>query len=113
MAVYDDLDFFILRKIYFSKPHITTWDIAKEFFKDIDLRTKEGLRELDSKHNMIKYRLRRMQKLGLIFISKNSNGKNEYVLIKDNVIFSKHKFPDGYKDAILIKENGKWMVFQL
>jgi len=111
--IFDELDFFILKKIYFSKPHITTWQITKEAFKDIDLKTKKGKRKLKDKHNFIKYRLKKMVESGLIFISENKKGKKEYILIKDNVKFSKHKFPEGYRKAIMIRENGKWMIFEL
>ena len=106
MATYDDLDFFILKEIFFSKPSITTWEITIKYFgKNRDLNF------IMKKHILIKSRLKRMAKEGLIIISKNK-GKNEYNLIKDKIKFCKHKFPNGYKKAILIKNN-KWMAFEL
>jgi len=109
----DSLDFFIINSIYFSKKDTTTWKIAKNYFKDLNLKTKEGLRELDKKHHLVKNRLKKMEKWGIIIISKNSDGKNEYNLIQENVKICKHKFPDGYYNSILLKINGEWCGFQI
>ena len=103
--IFDDLDFFILGKIY--DEDITTWEIAKEYFKNTDSV------KLNYKHQLIKRRLEKMEKIGLIFIEGNRNKRKKYLLVEDNILFGKHKFPNGYRDAILIKESGKWMVFQI
>lgn len=112
MATYDELDFFILEKIYFAKPEITTWGMAKQYFPT-NTKTKKGIRKLEGKHILIKQRLKKMEGVGLVKIKKDKKGKNEYFLLVDNVIFSKHKFPNGYKKAVLIKDNSKWICFQL
>ena len=52
--IYDNLDFFILEKIFFSKPSITTWEIAKTYFNKVNPNTT---RELNKKHVLIKQRL--------------------------------------------------------
>ena len=53
-----------------------------------------------------------MEQSNLIFINHNKK-RNEYILIKENIRFCKHKFPCGYRKSILIKEDSKWMCFQL
>lgn len=108
--IYDDLDFFILKKIYYSE-ETTTWDITKDYF-NLSPNGKEETRKVKDKHNVIRYRLQKMSDSGLIFIEKTEDNKNEYNLIEDNVIFGKHKFPDGYSDSVMIRENGKWAVFE-
>jgi len=106
MATYDELDFFILKEIFFAKPSTTTWEITKKYFG-----TNHSLDFIIKKHILVKSRLKRMAKEGLIIISKNGR-RNEYNLIKDKIRFCRHKFPNGYKKAILIK-NDKWMAFEL
>lgn len=108
--IYDDLDFFVLKKLYYSSP-ITTSELAKEFWS-LNRGDKYKNREIDTKVNLIKYRLRKMDNSGLIIIDKNDSGENEYNLIEENVIFRKHKFPDGYFPAILLRDCGKWCIFQ-
>ena len=112
MVVFDDLDFFIIKKIYnafVDKKEITTWDLAKMYKWDI---VPENLgRFLTNKNNLIALRLKRMAGGGFVVVEKNGDGKNVYTLVKDKVIMCKHRFPNGYHDAILVNCNG-WCVFQ-
>lgn len=110
--IYDDLDFFLIQSIYKAKKEISVWDITKKCFNNLNLKTREGKRELTHKYILVQYRLKKMKEAGFLFMGEK-NGKNEYILIKELVKIGKHKFPNGYKNAILIKEDGKWMVFQL
>lgn len=48
---------------------------------------------------------------GLFFI--NGDKKRTYILILDNVVFKKFSFPDGIKDGIALKLEGKWEIYQL
>lgn len=113
MVVFDDLDFFIIKSIYSafdSGKEITTYKIAKEY--DWGDENPKDDRFFNSKTNLVSYRLKKMKEEGFVDIEKNGDGKNVYNLIKENVILSKHKFPDGYKDAILVDCNG-WCVFEV
>ena len=104
--IYDELDFFIIRNIYENKKGISTWDLAKKYF-NISIKSKEDGRMVNKKNILIKYRLKRMSDEGFVLIN------DEIILIKERVKFQKHKFPDGYHQAILIKEEDRWCIFQL
>lgn len=111
--IIDKLDIFIIKSIYKSKKETTTWKITKNYFNDVDCSIKSGMRIIDKKHHLIKNRLKKMETWGIIKITKNSHNKNVYNLITDNCKISKHKFPDGYKKAMILKINCLWNIFQL
>jgi len=90
----DDLDFFIVYEI--SKGNDSTWEIAKKYFK---LENSDS-HLITSKNNLIKKRLKKMSRGGLVIISKEKDGwRNEYQLIKEHFKIGKHKFLDGYFDS--------------
>lgn len=114
--IYDDLSFFILRNIL-EKKETTTWDMAKKYFADEisgKRNSKQKERFLIKKTNLIKSRLNKMSKEGIVLVSKNS-WKNQYVLLVENVKFLKrHKFFDRYSKAIMIKEkDGNCCIFEI
>jgi hypothetical protein len=111
----DKLDLFIIKKIYLNKHEITTWQIAKEYIKKNSLLFKERKSNPCNMQNVIKARLQKMSKVGLVIISKKQDdplSRLEYNLIADNVMIGKHKFPDGTYDTLLLKINGMWGAYQ-
>lgn len=107
--IFDSTDFKILEEFYNIKRNEkkTTWDITKRIFPEC----KNDF-EKTSKHNLIKLRIKGKLK-DLFFFKKNGSGKWEYILIKDNVKFCKHKFPCGYKNCIMLFSEDKWNIFQV
>ena len=102
----DDLDIFIIQEI--SNGNESTWNIAKKYFTEGKITN----RFLDAKSNLIKLRLKKMEKWGLVHIKKD-NWANEYQLIKEYFKLGRHKFQDGYFDSIQLKISGSWVVFQI
>ncbi len=109
--IFDELDFFILNQIW-SKRNTTTWKIAKNSLGVGDNYPRERKVELNSLHEKIKNRLKKMSEVGLVSISKDSNNKNIYDLNTKNIKIGRHKFPDKYSNAICLRVNAKWEVFQ-
>lgn len=104
--ILNDLDLKILKEFNKlsedSEKNPTTWDIMMKVYKKKD----------NLLHTNIKNRIHRMNE-DLFFIEKNKKGNYEYTLIRDNVLFSKRKFPSGNKECVMIRSEGKWMIFQL
>ncbi len=120
--IYHEIDLFILKEIYNSylkKQNAYTGIIARKWnWGDKPKKFITNQKEEDywrKKYDFIGKRLKVMEKEGLIFIFKNDSGKNEYTLIKDNVILKKTKFPDKkYGKSIWIKEKDRrWQSFQI
>lgn len=114
----DDECLFLLEKIYLNALNgkvVTTWEIAKEKF----LEEKKNNRNLDEKSFMLRKnifyreRLDSLAKLGLIEVTKDEK-KSFYKILGDKIIYqNRHRFADGYKKAIQIKLNGKWIACQI
>lgn len=85
----------------------TTWEIMLRIFPNIK---KEYNKKVA--HQRIKDRMKRMDKK-LFLVKKNKEGFLEYIMIKDNVIFCKHKFPSGIKPCVMVKDEDGWMILQL
>src|SRR3989338_3829218 len=105
--IFDDFDFSILKE--FAKlrenQETSTWTITKKIF--LNARGYEQ----KTRHIFIK---RRIQRLNPLIISiKNGENKLSYILVKDNVRLGKHKFPNGYKNALMIFIDGKWCAYQI
>jgi hypothetical protein len=67
-------------------------------------------------NNAIIHRLKRLEKLGLLIITKNPETKRlEYNLINDYIRLNEKSnlFPDGCKNCILIKVKNSWTAYQL
>ena len=113
----DNLDFFIIEKIYMNRS-ITTWDIAKVYCADNTISARELYRRVNKQNFLIKQRLKKFQKWGLVLISKykekpeHKKEFNKYNLLKECVKIGSHKFPDGYHRAFLLKINCKWHCFE-
>ena len=107
--IIDETDLKILKifdKLVNGNENITTWHIAKKLFPKIKGKI------LIDKSNFVNYRLDRMICCGII--EKKKNGKKyDYYLDSDRVLFKKHKFPDGYRDSILLKTGNKWSAWEL
>ncbi len=114
MVLLDSLDIVILKKIYL-KGVTTTWDIANSYSwedKPKELSKIQRNNFFSAKTNLIEYRIKRLAKDGLIHIERNS--EKIFVLDTKRVIIKKHKFPSGYKNALLIKDlNNSWIIFQI
>lgn len=104
----DEIDKKIL-KIFFNlkeDEYTGTKIITKHLFPDL---SKCALR---AKEKIINYRIKKMSP-NLIKIRNNCDGYCEYTLISENVNFCKHRFPDGKKDSLIVKNNGKIIIFEL
>lgn len=109
MAVLDDLDVYIIETIY-TKKEVSTWDIARRYF---EIKKDKSTREIHKKLGIIVYRLKMLAKAGLFNISKGDDGKNVYTLLRENIKVGPHRFADGrYYQAIHIKTDDKWIIFQ-
>lgn len=109
--IFDDIDLYLLKTIW-DKEEIGTWQLAKDYFKlNCDCHA------IGLKNQLIKDRLTRLSKVGLITITKSKpNGKiskNIYTLNLKNLEVGRHHFPDKYAKAICLKINNKWEVFQI
>jgi len=98
-----DLDISILKE--FTKlsedDEITMWKMMRKIFPE-----GRKLEELK-----IRYRMNNMEKKGLFIICKNS--PKCFIMIKDNVVFKKIKFPDRYSNAICLRINNLWTQQEL
>lgn len=110
----DDLDKFIL-KSFLEKGVTTTWEIAKEFYWGDKPRnmSKRQENEFHSKKTMvIEYRMKKLEKENLIKIEKNS--EKIFVLDSDKVLLRRHKFPNGFKESLLVQDTkGYWSIYQI
>jgi hypothetical protein len=104
----DEIDKKILKIFYNLKEdeYTGTKIITKFIFPDIN---KCALR---SKEKTINYRIKRMSP-SLIKIEKNSKGYCEYTLISANVKFCNYKFSNGKREALIINDNGKEIIFEI
>jgi len=116
----DELDLYLLNSI--NSKETSTWEMAKYYFKidpekyELSSIRKIKIRDLSKRMHTIKNRLTKMQRWGLIIITKEKEGnriKNVYNLISENIQIGRHKFPDGYKDSFCLKINSKWTAFEV
>lgn len=85
----------------------TTWEIMLKLFPNC-----KNIYEKRKHHDRVKKRIKRMNDT-IFFIEKNKKGFYEYTLIEDNVIFCKHKFPCGMRNAVQVFDGNKWMILQM
>lgn len=113
MVVLDDTDIKILRIFH---------DLEEDQFTGTLLITESIYPDMSkpnllSKERTINYRIKRMSpdliKIERKNSSKNKNIKYEYLLISKNVIFKKHSFPNGIRNALLVRLDSKWSIFEL
>jgi hypothetical protein len=116
----DELDLFILSKIYDTSKKkqikIGLYNIASVWCKKLGKEIKGY--NIKKNIQLMKIRLRRMEKMGLIFIDKEINenhhkNKNHYILILDNIDINKHNIRGKYYLMISLKLNNLWCSFQL
>ena len=119
--ILSEIDLFLIQGIAESAlkgEEITTWDLAKKYLKlqDNKLDNLSVLKRTEIVNGMttsLNYRMRRMAKIGLVFINKD-NCKNHYVLDSDRIRYCKHKFPSGIKQSIMaLGEDSKWAAFEI
>lgn len=116
----DDIDISIISIFYHLKKNdnTTTWEIAKKIFKkefdgNSELSNGLYLRRCRELTTFISRRIKKMQGYGIFTTLKNSK-KNIYVLISDEVLFGKRKFPDRkYYSCIYLKVYGRWQCYQV
>lgn len=121
--IYDDLNFFILKKLYdcYSKKtraskEITTWELAKEYswedkpnFRNKNSETKY----LYPKDELIRSRLKIMEKEGYLIRKKEKN-RNHWILVLDNIKFKKLKLIEKFVDVIILKDAyGRYLCFSI
>jgi hypothetical protein len=117
----DELDIFILNKIYAGETGTT--NLARDYYKIypekeiFQMSKKIKSRELRARALTIKFRLKKMKEWGLIEIEKEEGKggyKNVYVLIDEKIKIGKHKFPDGYcKNTFCLNIKNKWCAFEV
>lgn len=107
----DNFDIFIIKEIYFN--NLGTWEITKKYHSELkNLNNEHRKKKLDAKHSFVKYRLKKMSDYGFIVMIKEGDRYN-YILDKDKVIIGKHRFPDGYYNTIILKNDNSWCAFQI
>jgi hypothetical protein len=111
----DSLDVYIILKILQSdqkKKEVTTWELAKDY--DWGEKYEDKNRFLNQKTSLIKKRLKKMQEEKFVEIVKDFSGHSSFGLVEDKIIYGKHKFFSGYKDALHIKTpQNKWIIFEI
>ena len=102
-----DIDLEIIKNLYNLKSNhtITTYSLAKKIFYGRNIKNKS--RFYTDKTNYIDYRMKRLEAVGIIDISK-INGKKLYTLILNNV---KKKESIVKVEEIRLKICGKWESF--
>lgn len=97
---------------------ITTGILAREFFDCSSEECKKNYngninRFITAKTNLIKARLKILQKEGLLEIKKDKD-RTSFILNNDRVLFQRHKFPSGMKKSILILNRyNKWDAYEI
>ena len=107
MAELKDIDLEIIRCLYNLKSNqtITTYSLAKKLFDCIVDKNK--FRFYNNKTKLIDYRMKKLNKVGIIDISQ-TNGKKIYTLILNNVKKSERRINI---QEFKLKVNGKWKSF--
>jgi len=121
-VIYDKIDFHILKKFYDAaidkkNKETTIFAMAKEYpWEDKPVHFKSG-REAHSfytlKVGIIYYRIKKMVEEGFIEVVREGKKIKMFSLLGDKVQIARHRFPDGYHLAIIIKEKDRWVIFQL
>ena len=103
----DKLDIKIIRIFYNLRENeeTSTWKIMDKMFSGL-----KGKYEKESKHNLIKSRIKRLR--GELFDIEKLNGKWQYSLISNNIKFCKHKFPNGIKNCLMVFISNKWIILE-
>jgi len=107
----DELDLFLLKKIYeaYKKDLATnTWFLAKLFVaerlnkKDVEKVYSQNNVDVEYIYRRINYKINQYMKKNILKIFKNGGGEEMLGLNFDHISFAKHKFPEGYKECLLI-----------
>lgn len=121
MPVIDNFEislFLKLQRAFNDGAEINSYDIAKEYFSITSDEAKKDFnnntnRFLSSKNMFVLSRAKKLSKEGLISIRKEGK-KIYFILNNDKVLLKKHKFPDGLKNAIFIKDlKNKWTIYEI
>jgi len=99
----EDIDISILREFdkLEEEEESTTWKIMRKIFP----------RGLNKEDELIKRHINKMEQMGLFFIEKNSPKK--FTMIIDNVKFKRMKFENENFNALAVKIDCKWEIYQL
>ena len=112
------LDFFIISTIYryaLQNKSVSVWKLAKEYNqKEIsDLYGHTLHRFLTKRSRKIIFRLNIMTRKSLIICEKINN-KRIYKINGERVLISRHRFPSGIANAIVVKspQTELWTIYQ-
>lgn len=101
-----------------NEEQITTWDIAKEYFKDEEdvrrIYNGNSTRYLVAKSNLVYNRLKEMEKRGIVKIQIKNKVKT-FVVEVDRIFLKKSRFMDNkLKEYLCVKDKSeKWDIFEL
>lgn len=96
----DELDGFIITSIfeaYKKKGEVNNWDMAKDYAQKINEK------DVDKVYRRVKARLMKYVFDGIFFVEKNGEGKSIFHMHLNEISVIKHKFPDGWGKAILLR----------
>ena len=101
----DKEDIKLLKGFYYLKKEGVLWELTLKLYPEC-----KNDYERNKKYIFLKRRAKRMGKE--IFLIEKSNGSSIYTLTA-NVKFCRRKFPDGTKDCVMIKSEGRWTIIAL
>ena len=119
--IVDNLEIFLFVRLYRANQNnerISSGTVAKEFFAcegdEYNNHYKKNRNWfMTAKTNLVKNRIKKLIKEGLIDIEKRGE-MTYYILNNNKVILKKCVFPSGRRDSILIKDkNNKWAVYEI
>ena len=79
---------------------ITSWKIMRKIYPSGREKENENL----------KYRMGKMAECGLFVVEGNPR---QFVMIQENVVVRRFKFPDRSSKGIALKIDDKWEIFEL
>ncbi|MEK6885048.1 MAG: hypothetical protein AABY22_35780 [Nanoarchaeota archaeon] len=116
--IFDSIDVHALVSIHKNK-EIRIKDIVRTCKwedKPERMDKKEEKEFYDAKAVLIANRLKAMAKVGLVKIEKNSRN-NVYILPHKKVLKRKYRFPDGFREVLMLKLNfndrSRWFVIEI
>lgn len=118
----DEVDKFIIVSILDAnkkKKLISSWEMAKKYpwsqeEKGLFITESDETAFYTDRNNFIDYRLKKLEKNGLIQIIKNGEGKRTYAVINTRIKKITHIFKNKSAMALLLTDNkGKFIIQEI